>query len=64
MKVTDFTPQDAQALVAHAQTAPLQNMRHAEAVSKLLQKFAQWHPVTQLYPVVEELQISQLGLDE
>jgi hypothetical protein len=47
MKVTDFTPADVQVLVRHAESAPLQNMAHAEAVSKLTRKFAEWYAVTQ-----------------
>jgi hypothetical protein len=38
-----FTQQDAQNLIAHAQTAPLANLKHAEAVSSLLQRFAKWY---------------------
>lgn len=38
-----FTKQDALALIAHAETAPLANMRHAAATSELLQRFANWY---------------------
>lgn len=37
-----FTKEKALALIAHANTAPLQNMQHAGGVSALLQEFAQW----------------------
>jgi hypothetical protein len=50
MKMTDFTAADVQALVRHAESAPLQNMAHAEAVSKLTRKFAEWYAVTQSKP--------------
>lgn len=29
-------------MIAHARTAPLQNMGHAEAVARMLQEFAQY----------------------
>lgn len=43
MPTTTFSDQDAQFLIAHAQTAPLANLKHAEQVSQLLQRFATWH---------------------
>lgn len=43
MLAPEFTPQDAQFLIATAQSAPLQNMKHAEAVSQLLQRFQAWY---------------------
>lgn len=51
MKVTDFTPAEAQAVVRLAESAPLQNMTHAKAVGQLLEKFVQWYGLTQ-EPVV------------
>lgn len=41
--MTQFSKQDAAALIEHAQCAPLANLRHAEQISQLLQRFAQWH---------------------
>jgi len=41
--MTQFTKQDAEHLIQHAQTAPLANLRHAEQVSALLQRFAAWY---------------------
>jgi len=42
-----FTVQDAQALVSHAESAPLQHLGHAGAVQQLLTKFRDWyHHVT------------------
>lgn len=41
--MTQFTPQDAEALIATVQTAPLRNMRHAEEVSHLLGRFKAWY---------------------
>lgn len=38
----NFSTQDAQALINHAQSAPLQHLGHAEQVSNLLQKFHLW----------------------
>jgi hypothetical protein len=38
-----FSPQDAQLMVNHVQTAPLQNMQHAAEVSMLIQKFKAWY---------------------
>jgi len=40
--MTQFTPQDADTLIAHAQTAPLRNMLHAEQTSMLLRRFKEW----------------------
>ena len=37
-----FTAQDADALITHAQTVPLRNMRHAEEISLLLNRFREW----------------------
>lgn len=37
-----FSPQDAQTLLNHAQSAPLQHLGHAEQVSNLLQRFHAW----------------------
>jgi hypothetical protein len=36
----NFTYQDAQAMIALVQTAPLANMRAAQQVSELLQRFS------------------------
>jgi hypothetical protein len=47
MKVTDFTPDHAQALIRLAESAPMQNMAHAKAVGQLLEKFVQWYGLTQ-----------------
>lgn len=43
MPTPTFTPRDAEFLIAHAQTAPLANMQHAEKVSVLLQRFKTWY---------------------
>lgn len=43
MPSPSFTPQDAQNLIAIAQNAPLQNLKAAEQVSALLQRFATWY---------------------
>lgn len=37
-----FSAQDAQALINHAQSAPLQHLGHAEHISNLLQRFHMW----------------------
>lgn len=39
----NFSPQDANTLIALAQNAPLQNLRQAEQVSQLLQRFGAWY---------------------
>lgn len=48
-----LSPQEAQILVNHVQTAPLQNMEHAAQISVILQKFTAWyeHVKTQLESV-------------
>jgi hypothetical protein len=38
-----FTDLDVQNLIAVAQAAPLRNMKEAESVSLLLQRFRSWH---------------------
>ncbi len=38
-----FSAQEANALINHAQTAPLQNLQHASEASALLQKFKAWY---------------------
>jgi hypothetical protein len=38
-----MTPQDAQLIINTAQTAPLQNMQHAAALSEALQRFRTWY---------------------
>lgn len=43
MTENTFSEQDAQALIQTAQSAPLQNMKHAEMVSGLLQRFAAFY---------------------
>jgi hypothetical protein len=40
--MTQFSPQDAQAFIAHAETAPLAHLQHAQKVQDLLQRFADW----------------------
>lgn len=40
--MSNFTEQDAELLIQTAQAAPLQNMRHAQAVSEMLTRFQQW----------------------
>jgi hypothetical protein len=44
--VAKFTPEEAQALIDIAQSAPLRDMRHASQVSVLLQKFRDWYNAT------------------
>lgn len=46
MSIVKFSPQEAEALIQHAQTAPLANMKHAQVVSELLQHFKQWYEST------------------
>lgn len=43
MSAEDFSREDAEAVIALAQQAPLQNMKHAEAVSDLLQRFTKFY---------------------
>lgn len=61
MPTPDFTSQDAQNLIAHAQTAPLVNLKHAEQVSNLLQRFAAWHESVSKEPVAKRRQGSPAG---
>lgn len=37
-----FSQQDAQALIAHAESAPLAHLAHANKIGGLLQRFADW----------------------
>lgn len=48
--VVEFTTADANALIELCNSAPLQNMRHAAAVSQLLQRFNQWYRSTLITP--------------
>lgn len=41
-----FTPQEAQALISTARSAPLRDMDHAADVNRLLEKFAVWYNST------------------
>ncbi len=50
MSAPAFTPQEATALIQLVQSAPLQNMQHAAAVSSLLQKFQTWYDYVNLPP--------------
>ncbi len=59
MKVTDFTTEEAQAIVQIAESAPLANMKQATAVSALLRKFAAWYPLTQQKDAQPELTLCQ-----
>lgn len=43
MATPTFSEQDAQDLIAHAQAAPLANLKHASYISDLLRRFAAWH---------------------
>lgn len=43
MPTPTFSTQDAQNLIAVAQNAPLRNLKEAEMVSQLIQRFAAWH---------------------
>ncbi len=43
MSSPEFSPQEAQALINHANTAPLQNMQHAAEASALINKFKAWY---------------------
>jgi hypothetical protein len=43
MPAEDFSQKDADAVIALAQQAPLQNMKHAEAVSDLLGRFVKFY---------------------
>lgn len=38
-----FSPQQAQALINTARSAPLKDMDHAGAVNRLLENFARWY---------------------
>jgi len=53
MSEPTLSPQEAQILVNHVQTAPLQNMEHAAQISVILQKFKGWyeHAMTELQSV-------------
>lgn len=55
MKISDFSPAEVQALVRVVESAPLQNMAHAQAVSALLRKFVAWHETVQAQPVLQEV---------
>lgn len=46
INMSNFTEQDAELLIQTAQSAPLQNMRHAQAVSELLTRFQQFFAET------------------
>jgi hypothetical protein len=61
MSNPQFSKQDAEMLVAHAQTAPLANLRHAEQVSQLLQRFAAWYEHNAKEPVAKRRQGSPAG---
>jgi hypothetical protein len=39
----EFTREDADAVIALAQQAPLSNMKHAQSVSDLLQRFVKFY---------------------
>jgi hypothetical protein len=43
MATPEFSQQDAQTLVLLAENAPLRNLKEAENVSKLLQRFSAWY---------------------
>lgn len=53
-----FSAQEAQLLVNHAQTAPLQNLQHASEVSVVLQKFRAWyeHAVAEIESVESKIE--------
>lgn len=53
-----FSAQEANALINHAQTAPLQNLQHASEASALLQKFKTWyeHAVTEIESVEAKIE--------
>lgn len=50
MPAPQFTKKDAQDVILLVQSAPLQNMRHAAAVSELLQRFSTWYEASTAEP--------------
>lgn len=41
--IPKFTPQQAQALITHAESAPLKNLHHGKEISALIGDFIAWY---------------------
>lgn len=52
--MSNFTQHDADAIIQMVQSAPLANMRHAQEVSALLQRFQAWYKAQTAPPVEAE----------
>lgn len=65
--MTEFSTQDAQALITHVESAPLAHLQHAKKVQELIHRFAEWfnslpEREQKLHAEISELK-SKLGLD-